>query len=356
MRSIFSKGRIATTPDGRDYKRLFRSAGCDRHIVIEKCELSGDFPEINTDVINETQNKFKAEADLYQFMTDNLCESVLPWILLRRYTSRPMSVGMLPPVLRPNGREIFSDYIDHVNDIRERYREDLEKMANEDAVRASATKVSALKALGQRVIDRRKRFALEIIEAYQQYKLTLPICEYDAEYGDCSYLAYIGGKMDGYEHTTTFIGDTEYDNYYLTLLSKVDMKSQNEYAERYAKLLTGIIGQRIAFEGYNIEGIKNQFDDNFRKTLNPRFYRAFAQLHQAMSLVTGDVTLGDVSSWIYEHTTIKNNYTEMIVSQMANIYMFVIHFNLRDYQQFPVLSQISDRLQGMLLPKDPSTD
>lgn len=257
MRSIFSKGRIATTPDGRDYKRLFRSAGCDRHIVIEKCELSGDFPEINTDVINETQNKFKAEADLYQFLTDNLCESVLPWILLRRYTSRPMSVGMLPPVLRPNGREIFSDYIDHVNDIRERYREDLEKMANEDAVRASATKVSALKALGQRVIDRRKRFALEIIEAYQQYKLTLPICEYDAEYGDCSYLAYIGGKMDGYEHTTTFIGDTEYDNYYLTLLSKVDMKSQNEYAERYAKLLTGIIGQRIAFEGYNIEGIKN---------------------------------------------------------------------------------------------------
>ena len=150
--------------------------------------------------------------------------------------------------------------------------------------------------------------------------------------------------MDGYERTTTFIGNTEYDNYYVTLLSRVDMKSQNKFAERYTKLLTGIIGQRIAFEGYNIEGIKNQFDDNFRKTLNPRFHRAFAQLHQAMSLVTGDVTLGDVSSWIYEHTTIKNNYTEMIVSQMANIYMFVIHFNLRDYQQFPVLSQISDRL------------
>lgn len=257
VRSIFSKGRIATTPDGKDYKRLFKSAGCDRHIVIEKCELIGDFPEINTDVITQTQNKFKDEADLYQFLTDNLCDSVLPWILLRRYTSRPMSVGMLPPILRPNGREIFSDYIDHVNDLRERYRHDLEYMANEDAVRASATRVSALKELGNRVIARRKQFALEIIEAYQKYKLSLPICEFDANYGDCSYLAYIGGSVEGYEKTTTYIGETEYNNYYVTLLSKVDMKSQNKYAEKYTKLLTDIIGQRIAFEGYNIEGIKN---------------------------------------------------------------------------------------------------
>jgi hypothetical protein len=130
-------------------------------------------------------------------------------------------------------------------------------MANEDAVRASATRVSALKELGNRVIARRKQFALEIIEAYQKYKLSLPICEFDANYGDCSYLAYIGGSVEGYEKTTTYIGETEYNNYYVTLLSKVDMKSQNKYAEKYTKLLTDIIGQRIAFEGYNIEGIKN---------------------------------------------------------------------------------------------------
>jgi hypothetical protein len=87
--------------------------------------------------------------------------------------------------------------------------------------------------------------------------LSLPICEFDANYGDCSYLAYIGGSLEGYEKTTTYIGETEYNNYYVTLLSKVDMKSQNKYAEKYTKLLTDIIGQRIAFEGYNIEGIKN---------------------------------------------------------------------------------------------------
>ena len=74
-----------------------------------------------------------------------------------------------------------------------------------------------------------------------------------------------------------------------------------------------------------------------------------------MSLVKGDVTLGDVSNWIYEHTTIKNNYTEMIVSQMANIYMFVIHFDLKNYQRSPLLSQISQRIKSIVVPLDPST-
>lgn len=86
LRSIFSSGTVAATPDGKDFKRVLEEAGASRHIIIENCELSGDIPEVHTEHIDEITDKFKREAYLFDFITGNLCESSLPHILKKRYT------------------------------------------------------------------------------------------------------------------------------------------------------------------------------------------------------------------------------------------------------------------------------
>jgi predicted DNA-binding protein (UPF0278 family) len=94
-----------------------------------------------------------------------------------------MLIPFMPP--RDNGREIFSDYMDYVNDIRERYQRDMRRMATEDAVRETNGNVKKMDALAWRIINRRKQFVEELVYAYSEYKKTLPPCEYDLEYSDC---------------------------------------------------------------------------------------------------------------------------------------------------------------------------
>jgi hypothetical protein len=135
--------------------------------------------------------------------------------------------------------------------------------------------------------------------------------------------------------TTTSIGHNDYNNYYLTLLSKVDIQSENEYAKKYYDILTDIIGQRIATEHYNIEAIKSEFNDNYRNNIG-RMRDPFQRLDQAMNLIKGDVTIGDVSMWINEHTDdrFRDNYIDYAIRQMANIYMFVRNYNAKDFSAF----------------------
>lgn len=169
---------------------------------------------------------------------------------------------------RPNGREIYSKYIDYVNDIRETYRHDIEKMSSEDSIRSSATTVDNLNELGKRIIARRRKFYEDIKRAAVEYVKSLEPCEYDPEYEDCKYLAWLNPISNGMTETTTSIGQNEYNNYYVTLLSKVDIRSENEYAKKYYDILTDIIGTRIATEQYSIDSIKAEFNENYRRNIS----------------------------------------------------------------------------------------
>ena len=237
-----------------------------------------------------------------------------------------------PLVARPNGRELFADFMEYVNDIREKYREDLKQMTSDENIRSSANSVTALNNLGFRIIERRKKYYNDIVCAWRERRNSTDPCEYDPDYCDCKYLAY-ASKIDwGYSETTTFVGENNYDNYYVTLMSLVDMRQEdNPYAKRYYDILIEIIGTRIASEGYKIDEIINEFNVNYRKNIGGRMENPYELLDKDMKAVGKELTMADVTMWINEHTTIRNNYTEIATRQIANIYMFIRNYDAKMY-------------------------
>ena len=325
IRSIFSKGTVLADDELKTkFKRVYNTAGCDRHFIIENYTICGNATDINTEELDRVKDKFRREADLFQLITDNICESVLPFILLRRYTAwRYMAPGVKWE--RPNGRELFSEYMEHVNHIRERYQDDLMHMGSVDNIRATNGNLRKMKALGDEIIERRKRFCREIIEAYEEYKQTIDLCEYDPDYGDCKYLAHVHPVDMGMEDTSTKIGDTDYFNYYLALIAKLDLTTENQYAKKYYEILKKIIEERISREKYRIEDIQDEFNELYRKIVDRHCHDGFQRLDSVMNGLDDEPTSGDVMGWLAQHINHKqkNEYTDYSLKQMANMYMFV---------------------------------
>lgn len=237
-----------------------------------------------------------------------------------------------PLIMRPNGRELFADFMEYVNDIREKYKDDLQRIASEKNIRSNANSVTALNKLGYQIIERRKKYYRDIVNAWKIRRESTDPSEYDPDYSDCKYLAYATSIAWGYKETTTFIGENNYDNYYVTLMSLIDMRQDdNPYAKRYYKILTEIIGTRIASEGYQIDEIINEFNVNYRKNLGGHMRDPYTALDKDMKAIGKEISYADVALWINEHTTIRNDYTEIAMRQIANIYMFIYNYDAKHY-------------------------
>lgn len=84
VKSIFSKGTVMSVNDNTDYFRLYPSK-CDRHYVLDNV-LSGSGNDYDiTSQLEELTNKFTNEGVLYALITNNLCQSLLPYVLSHRY-------------------------------------------------------------------------------------------------------------------------------------------------------------------------------------------------------------------------------------------------------------------------------
>lgn len=182
IRSIFSSGEVEADIDG-SFNKVFDN--CNRHIIIKNYAYGMDDNVVDTTFINKINDKFKNEAQLHQLITDNLCESVLPFILSKRYTFK------LPFITRPDGRDIFQKFMDDVKDVRERYAKDMKKLGTEENIKATNGNRKKLNQLGDRIIQRRYKHYLDIKDLYVHHKDTFNPCEYDKEYTDCKKLAYL---------------------------------------------------------------------------------------------------------------------------------------------------------------------
>ena len=84
LKSIFSKGNVKGINDNQEYFHLYPS-NCSRHIVLENVQPdNGNDYDISRDM-EEINDKFKEEGILYALITNNMCQSLLPFILSRRY-------------------------------------------------------------------------------------------------------------------------------------------------------------------------------------------------------------------------------------------------------------------------------
>ena len=318
VRSIFGKGQVVATDDGTDFKRLYKGYGANRHIIIDNYVISGGAPEIDTESIEKIQDIYKEEACLHDLIINNLCESVLPRILLKRYDNL---IPFMPP--RDNGREIFTDYMDYVNDIRERYQRDMRRMATEDAVKETNGNVKKMDALAWRIINRRKQFVDDRVYAYSEYKKTLPPCEYDLEYSDCQYLACVHSISQGQQDTTLKFGDESYFNYYMVLLAQLNSDMSNEYTDKYRTILEDIIRKRMIVESYKLDTITKEFNELYRKIVSGRYWNWFDRLDKAMNETGEEVEYSDISAWIGQTLSNRQDeYTQMQIRMLANMYMF----------------------------------
>ena len=131
-------------------------------------------------------------------------------------------------------------------------------------------------------------------------------------------------------NTSTKVGDTEYNNYYVSLLSRLDTQdTNNPYTKEYYELLKEIIEIRLSREKYDISMLQNEFDNLFHEIVNKYFKSPFNKLFYAMRTIKGDVTVADVEGWITEQQNDKqyNEYTQFAIKQMANIYMLIKNYN-----------------------------
>jgi len=339
IRSIFSSGTVLANDAGTDFKHLYESAGAKRHIIIDNFSYGGDAPDINLDMINAIQDKFKTEAQLHQLITDNLCESILPWILTRRYTEYKYKIVAFIPIKdeRPNGQELFAKYLEYVNGIRKKYNEDISKIGTVENIKATNGNIESVNNLGYSIIERRHQYYKDILYAYKEYKNTIDLCEYDPDYNDCKYLAYEHSVKFMDKHTEnkyTRIADYDYNNYYMAILSKMDLNTDNKYAKRYYKIIKSIIEKRISLEQYSIDTIAKEFDTKFKNIVNRTLANPYKQIDNAMKKIakTKELEYSDIIGWITENQNKSqaDDYTQYGIQQLSNIYMFCYNYKQSD--------------------------
>ena len=321
VRSIFSKGTVLATDNGANYKRLYNGYGANRHIIIDNYTIGEFTQEFNTKTITEIQDTFRNEACVYDLVMNNLCESVLPFILTRRGSSS----GSL------NGREIFEKYMEVVNEIKKRFAEDMRTLSSVEMIKSTNGNTKKLKAVFDTIVARRRLFGEEIINCYNVYKHALERCAYDPQYNDCRFLAF--NANPGLDETYTKIGKIDYFNYYVAIQSSLDPYQNNKYIEEYRQLLQGIIEERIAKEGYNITEIKIEFNDLFYKIIGypKKDFNPYEELRRAMSNLKKEPTISDVSLWISSFVNKPDDeYSLYSIKQLANIYMFIHNYKSYD--------------------------
>lgn len=331
IRSIFESGTVLANEDGTDFKHLYNGYGANRHIIIEDFDYCGEAPDINTDVIDEVTDMFKDRAYIYQLICDNIAESVLPFILQKRYTEYKYKyIGPLKVRdERPNGRELFGRYLKHVVEpLRKNYQDAMQALADEKNVKACNGNTRKLKALGDQIIACRDSYAEQMIWCFQTASRTLDNCEYDPDYSDCSYLGAEYDIKEGEKDTYIQIGEEDYNNYYMSLLSKVFIATENKWSLRYHNLLKKIVENRIALEVYPVGQIISEFNNQFKRQLNKSYSDAWSQI-DAMMKTKADGNISDVISWMTEHTRQKqaDEWAPLVYQQLANIYMFVKNYN-----------------------------
>lgn len=338
IRSIFATGEVEQNQDGT-YKHLL-SNECNRHIVINNYTIGFEDNIVNTDYIQEINDKFKKEAQLHQLITDNLCESSLPRILLKRY------LIPLPPVLgivhlRPDGRDIFEDFMDDVEKVRENYSKDLKKLATEDNIKKTNGSAKKIKELGFKIIDRRYQHYLNIKKKYSD-RLSLDKCEYDFAYTDCKYLAWEKGKK-----TTTYLGNKDYNNYYMALLSKIDISSNdNPYNIEYYNILKKIIEVRMCFESYSLDSLIREFNKQFSNRANGNIKNAYQKMSHDLGVINSK-EYNEVNQWISTNYSYKNDeYMQYRIKQFTNMYLFIRTYNKFSWTVKPDGS--TDRIKSLI--------
>lgn len=384
IKSIFSNAKVTSINDDTEYMTLFPSR-CNRHIILENAKPeSGNSYDITLQ-IQEVSKEFQDEAALFDLITNNMCQSLLPYVLSRRYrgvytlgegnfnnnivenyfkqvqingetkwynsiadeyydynflyqgkwnlagsdlqfdsslkaqTEVIFNSSLNPLKLSDNitlaysidnkdtGLKIFDSSIMHIieeyqnnfiesamgniskDDIkswkkrakkkknRKKVQEEIQSRAddNTETLKHTDNVEGSLTDMQNRIMNARDEYVNKCIEIYNN-KNKLPLCKFDPNYTDCKFLVH--DKIDkevlknvqsiNEDFNYTVIGEEDYFNYYISLLTNINTRSNNEYALEFYNIIKDIIDKRIIIESIESRDMKLSFIKLFRENIS----------------------------------------------------------------------------------------
>jgi hypothetical protein len=252
VKSIFKTGIIRKDPCTGDFARI-RPDVCNRHIIID-CVEEGAQGILDSSIVEELNDDFKREQNLYDLFYKYMCYATLPSFIVRKsyykYPAKMLGLIMNPEWIsnesHKEATEIYDEYIEHYEKTIDNFKEELLKLNSEDKIKATNAEYEKLKALGDEIIAARKEFVFGthvkgipkngIIDWWEQRdKQSKSKCFKD--YSDCRGLA---------------------ETYYIDLLGMLQFSEEEKDVLDFYKLVESIIYKRENVEGFDWEALKNK--------------------------------------------------------------------------------------------------
>lgn len=457
IKSIFEQATVMSVNDDKDFFQLYPSS-CNRHIVLTDCVVGSD-TAIDVSALEDLNTEFKSEGYLFQLITNNLAQSLLPYILSHRIrgvytrkkniapisglfnyskyslekdmndlemdTDNDTSVNYVYDKNFKNNKRIDNDYvvIDEVNenasngviiydtsvlkvldelqdqfgadmlgcDItkanlkswkkrakKKKNRKKVKKEIN-DKVEKGTNKfkvdnpLQVLEEEKDRLLKGRSSYIDDIIKLYEE-RDKLPLCKFDSEYNDCKCLVSETDKnilkdtkkIDD-EFTYTAIGEAEeYYNYYISLLSNVNiMNDDDTYSKEYYELLKDIIDKRLIVEKCDVktlqlgfcklynENIKKIFDvDNDKKNTETKVANEFNKLSKNITTYSAENKYEDLTLYMQSYQYIKSQKPvtdddeegdDLVVTQLATMYDYIKSYGKGENNKYKDIKTEDDK-------------
>lgn len=253
IKSIFDSGTVRSVGDSSVIAKVLPKTY--RHFIIDDCRTKSD-TVFTEDEMNQMKEDFEMSNNLFTFISNNLCLSVLPHILCER-EEEPKTPLVDPPA--PNGyTDIWPVWKDHYKHTRDNFYRQFEEMSDDNKmkeIRDTGANPKKIKELADKKIQQREDFISwkhgkhqwdsstnGIIDLYENYKTKLDKCGYDPSFGDAKGLGL---------------------SYYVDLLASIDLTVENfAYAQEYYDLISKIATRRCLYEENTRTDIENVINHN----------------------------------------------------------------------------------------------
>ena len=258
VKSIFKSGYIRKDNETNDFIHAYNN---ERNIVIDNPEYARNI--IDREYIEEIENNFKEEAELYDLITKYLIYSVYPTILLNSESKEAtLAKGFLIPAnVLPTGKSIYDKLTEHFEKTEDNYHEELlgvRKPSKKEAKRMGqkmADKIISVKGNAEKIheiamdqINKRQKYISGehlwdeskwgIIDLYENY------IDHNEYYSKCRIID--NSLADLRNHLGV--------SYYLDLYKNIYLDENAEHwIPEYKRLLEDIINYRRNIEGETYE-------------------------------------------------------------------------------------------------------
>ena len=330
LKSIFSSGYVCditkTDKDGNEYKdfmHLFPKYA-DRHFLIHNYTLSqGDsFTQKDQD---EMKKVVLDNTNLYNLIKDNAVYSTFPVII---DFHEKKSEHPVPPLFctLPHGNTVYANLVQEYEDYLQNAGKGLQKLCSEDRIKATGARKDDMKNLAFEVIAERENILDTVIRIYRKGG-TRKICYKDVE---PNWLSVSGYSVDVRKKTGNIFKGL-YQNYYVYLLSMVDISQEDNKANKeYYDLLDGIIQNRIKKEYISKDDIIGQFNTLYNTYIEKKETRGYQKLIAEFT-ERPTKTAAEIALYISQVTYFKDIKNDTEVTQnllkwcqaLANMFLYI---------------------------------